>query len=47
VAAKPHGVAISLLFRDEPLARQLADLLSPATIFVYSNGHLKLRACAL
>jgi hypothetical protein len=47
VAAKPYDVAISFLFRDEPPARQLADLLSPANVFVYSNGQLKLRACAL
>jgi hypothetical protein len=37
VAAKPYDVAISFLFRDEPLARQLADLLSPANVFVYSK----------
>lgn len=37
MAAKPYDVAISFLYRDEPLARQLADYLSPANVFVYSK----------
>lgn len=37
MVAKPYHVAISFLYRDEPLARQLADLLSPANVFVYSK----------
>ena len=39
-----YDVAFSFLDQDEPLARELADLLTPLTTFVYSEQQLAVAA---